>query len=95
MWYVYVLLCDQKTFYVGISDKPEQRLIAHRNKESFFTKKFSDIKFAYCEEYPNKTKAVEREKQIKGWGRAKKQMLINGKLGYNTCTGLTEVLGKL
>lgn len=93
MWYVYMLLCDQKTFYVGITDNPGQRLKEHREKKSFFTKKFSDIKFVYCERYPNKTKAAEREKQIKGWGRAKKQMLLDGKLGYNTCTGLAEVLG--
>lgn len=74
---------------------PKERLVAHRNKESFFTKKFSDIKFVYSEQYPNKTAAAEREKQIKGWGRAKKQMLLDGKLGYNTCTGLTEALRKL
>lgn len=94
MWYVYLLLCDQKTFYVGISDNPRDRLSAHKNKESFFTKKFSDVKFVYCEQYPNKTTAAERERQIKGWNRAKKQMLIDGKLGQNTCAGLVEALSR-
>jgi len=89
-----MLLCDQKTFYVGISDNPAERLLEHRAKKSFFTKKFSDVKFVYCEEYPGKRKAAVREKQIKGWSHAKKQMLIDGKLGYNTCTGLVEVLGR-
>jgi len=45
MWYVYLLLCDQKTFYVGITPDMKSRLAEHRNKESFFTKKFSDIGF--------------------------------------------------
>ncbi len=88
-----MLLCDQKTFYVGISDNPAERLIEHQEGKSIFTKKFSDIKFAYCESYPGKHKVALREKQIKGWSHAKKQMLIDGKLGHNVCTELVEVLG--
>jgi len=93
MWYLYLLLCDQKTFYVGITDNPEKRLLEHRNKKSLFTKKFSDIKLVYCEKYPGKHKAALRERQIKGWSKTKKQMLVNGKLGYNACSEIVEVLG--
>ena len=85
-WYVYLLLCDQKTFYVGITDNIKERFIKHRNKESFFTKKFSDLRLVYCEKYQNKFEAAKREKQLKGWSHAKKQMLVDGKLGINTCT---------
>lgn len=92
MWHVYMLLCDQKTFYVGISNDPTQRLLEHRTGKSFFTKKFSDIKFVYCENYPGKQKAALREKQIKGWSKVKKQMLIDGRLGYDTCIELVEAL---
>ncbi len=94
MWYVYMLLCDQKTFYVGISDNPAERLSEHMNGKSLFTKKFSDIKFVYCEKWPGKHMAAIREKQIKGWSHAKKQMLIDGKLGYNICAELVEVLAR-
>jgi putative endonuclease len=89
-WHVYMLLCDQRTFYVGISDDPQKRLIEHRDKKSFFTKKFSDLQLVYCERYTNKHVAALREKQIKGWSRAKNQMLCEGKLGYNVCTELGE-----
>ena len=89
-----MLLCDQKTFYVGMSDNPKERLSAHRAGKSLFTKKFSDIRFVYCEQWSGKHEAAMREKQIKGWSRTKKQMLIDGKLGYNVCTGLVEVLGR-
>ncbi len=77
IWYVYMLLCDQKTFYVGITADLVNRIKQHKNKQSFFTKKFSDIKLIYCERYQNKHQAAIREKQIKGWSTEKKQMLIN------------------
>ena len=93
MWHVYLLLCDQKTFYTGITDDPRGRLMKHRAGKSLSTKKFSDIKFVYCENYPSKRKAALREKQIKGWSHARKQMLVDGKLGYNVCAELVEVLG--
>ncbi len=93
-WHVYLLLCDQKTFYVGISDDPVERLAEHRAGKSLYTRKFSDIKFVYCENYSNKHEAALREKQLKGWSHAKKQMLVERKLGYNVCTGLVEALSR-
>jgi len=89
-----MLLCDQKTFYVGVTNDVGVRLVEHRKGGSFFTKKFSDIKLAHCESYYTKHQAVAREKQIKGWSRAKKQMLIDGRLGYNVCTELVEVFNR-
>ena len=94
MWHVYLLLCDQKTFYVGITDDPKERLFEHRAGKSLFTKKFSDIRFVYCEHWPNKHEAAPRERQLKGWAHAKKQMLVDGKLGYNACAELIEVLSR-
>lgn len=91
-WYVYVLLCDQKTFYVGITTNLAKRIKQHKTKSSFFTKKFSDIRLVYCELYQSEHEAAKREKQIKGWSRAKKQMLVDGKLGINICTGFAVAL---
>jgi predicted GIY-YIG superfamily endonuclease len=65
-----------------------------KSQADIITKKFSDIEFIYCEQCLGKQKAAMREKQIKGWSRAKKQMLIDGKLGYNACTELVETLGR-
>lgn len=93
-WYVYLLLCDQKTFYVGITDNIGNRLASHKNRQSFFTKKFSDIELVYCEKYMSKTEAAMREKQIKGWSSAKKQRLLIGGLGINNCTEIVEELGR-
>jgi len=91
-WFVYMLLCDKKAFYIGITNDLARRIENHRNKNSFFTKKFSKLKLIYCEKYQLEKAAVEREKQLKGWSRAKKQLLINGKLGINSCTEFAEAL---
>lgn len=91
-WYVYMLLCDQKTFYIGITTDLINRFKQHKLRNSFFTKKFSDLKLVYCKKCSTEHKATLREKQIKGWSRAKKQMLIEGKLGINTCTEFVEAL---
>lgn len=93
--HIYVLLCNEKTFYIGISIDVVNRINQHRNKQSFFTKKFSHIKYMYCEKYSNKFEAAKREKQLKGWSNAKKQLLISGKFGINKCTEFDEELSKL
>ena len=86
MWYVYLLLCDQKTFYIGITNNLRNRIIQHKSKLTTSTVEFSDINLVYCEEYLDKHQAAIREKQLKGWSRAKKQMLLDGILGRNNCT---------
>lgn len=92
MWFVYILLCNDKLFYVGITNNLVKRFSEHINKRSIATKEFSKIKLVYCENYSNKYEAAKREKQIKGWSKAKKQMLIDGKLGVNACTEFAEEL---
>lgn len=76
MWMVYLLLCDQKIIYTGITNDLEHRLKQHRNNNSTYTKKFSDLKLIHSENYKTKTEAAEREKEIKGWNRNKKLGLI-------------------
>lgn len=91
-WFVYMLLCDQKTFYVGITNDIVSRFRQHKTSQSFYTKQFSDIRLAYAEQYDSKRKAALREKQLKGWSHAKKQLLVQRKLGINDCTEFVEVL---
>lgn len=91
-WYVYLLLCDQKTFYVGIAHKVSNRVQNHIDKEPLYTRRFSEIKLTYCEKYPSKYEVALREKQLKGWSHAKKQMLIDRKINDPHCIDLDEVL---
>lgn len=91
-WFVYMLLCDQKTFYIGISDNLQNRFRQHKSKQNISTKKFSDLTLVYAEKYSTRYEAAKREQQLKGWSHAKKQMLINGELGINACTELANGL---
>lgn len=91
-WYMYLLLCNQKTYYAGISSDLLNRLRQHDNQESFHTSKFSDLKFVYAEKYMDKYEAARREKQIKGWSHIKKQKLIESNIDPHRCTEIVEVM---
>lgn len=91
-WYVYLLLCDEKSFYIGITNHLKNRFFQHKNKQSKATKEFSSLRLVYCERYEKEHDAAVREKQLKGWSRAKKQMLVDGKLGISACTEFVEML---
>ena len=79
-WNLYILLCNQKTFYIGITDNLERRLLQHKSKQSPYTKKFSDIKLIHREEYSSIALAKERELQIKKWSTAKKKALAENNM---------------
>jgi len=91
-WYLYILFCDKKIYYVGITNNLVHRFNQHLSNESFYTKQFSDLKFVYAEKYEDKHSAALREKQIKGWSQKKKRMLLSGELGINACTEFVELL---
>jgi putative endonuclease len=76
MWSVYLLLCDQKIVYTGLTDDFKRRFEEHRNKSSRFTKQFSDLQLIHRENFNTETEAVKREKEIKGWSRKKKLRLL-------------------
>jgi len=78
IYYIYILLCDDKTFYTGVTSNINKRINEHLNKRVFYTKKFSKVKIVYKEEFSSLFESRKREKQIKGWSVAKKKALIGG-----------------
>lgn len=77
--YMYILLCSNGQYYIGSTNDLEKRLAQHQNGEGAnFTKKHLPVKLVYCEEYQRIDEAFYREKQVQGWGRKKKEALING-----------------
>ncbi len=77
-WFTYILLCDQKTYYVGITHNLGQRVESHKSKQNMGTMEFSDLQLVYYESYLTRKEAERREKQLKGWTVAKKKALIAG-----------------
>jgi len=79
-WFVYILFCDNRKYYVGMTDNIERRLAQHRAGQSFYTKQFEDINLVYFECHTKKGDAEKRELQLKGWSIAKKKALIGGNI---------------
>ena len=78
MYYVYILAnWNNKVLYTGVTNNLERRLYEHRNKlVDGFTKKYNVNKLVYFDLSENVESAIQREKQIKGWTRRKKNALI-------------------
>ena len=77
-YYVYILTNKwNTTYYIGVTNDIYRRLSEHRNKLiSGFTKKYNIYKLLYYEQFNDIELAISREKQLKGWRRAKKIDLI-------------------
>ena len=77
-YYVYILTnWDDSVMYIGVTNNLERRLYEHRNHlVDGFTKKYNVHKLVYYEYTNDVYSALEREKQLKGWSRAKKNALV-------------------
>lgn len=78
-WYVYILECLDNSYYVGRTWKADLRYDQHvSGLGGKYTAKHGVKKLVYLEEHTSFETASLREKQIKGWTRAKKEKLIKG-----------------
>jgi putative endonuclease len=76
-YFVYILTNNSRTLYIGVTSNLIARIYQHRNKlVEGFTKRYNVTRLVYFEETSNVTAAIAREKQLKGWLRAKKIALI-------------------
>jgi len=77
MYYVYLIQCQNGSFYTGATSNLKRRLAEHRTKSGgWHTKLYRGIKLLHTEKYSTKKEALKREKQIKGWRRDKKLNLV-------------------
>jgi putative endonuclease len=78
MWWVYIMSNANRTLYVGMTSDVTRRVVQHKSGvyDNAFTKRYNFDKLVYFEEALTQTTAAQREKQIKGWIRAKKTALI-------------------
>jgi len=84
--YTYILLCSNGTYYTGSTTNLEQRYQQHVNGNgSNHTRKHLPIKILYYEEYDRIDFAFQREKQIQGWSRKKKEALMNNSIEELIC----------
>ena len=77
-YYIYIMANKTNTtIYIGITSDIIKRVWEHKNKlVGGFTKRYNVNKLVYYEETTDVNSAIAREKQLKGWNRAKKNELI-------------------
>ena len=79
MYFVYILSnWNNNVLYIGVTSNLERRLYEHKNHlADGFTDKYNVTKLVYYEHTSDVRSAISREKQLKGWSRAKKITLIS------------------
>lgn len=78
-FWTYMLHCADRTFYVGHTDDLERRVGQHElGLVPGYTESRRPVKLVWCQEFADRNEAREAERQLKGWGQAKKRALIRG-----------------
>ena len=78
-YFIYIMTnYSESTFYTGMTNDIVRRVYEHKNEiNDCYTSKYKISKLLYYEIFNNPNDAIEREKQIKKWGKRKKIKLIN------------------
>ena len=78
-YWVYMLASRSRRLYVGVTNNIARRLDQHRNGKVEFTACYHVNRLVFVENTSDVAAAITREKQIKGWTRARKIALISAK----------------
>ena len=77
-YFVCIMTNHSGTLYTGITSDLERRVYEHKNKLiPGFTSRYNINMLVHYEETNEVGAALTREKQIKGWSRAKKLALVS------------------
>jgi putative endonuclease len=76
MFYTYIILCNDDSFYTGITFDIGKRLNEHNKGEVPFTKNKRPLKLVLLKKFNTRKEAAKLEKEIKGWRREKKINMI-------------------
>jgi predicted GIY-YIG superfamily endonuclease len=78
-FWTYMLHCRGGAFYVGRTDDLETRIAQHVGGAiPGFTAEHLPVTLVWSEMFGSRIEALEMERRIKGWSRAKKLALIRG-----------------
>jgi putative endonuclease len=77
--WLYILRCADGSYYTGSTNNLSLRIAEHQaGKGSNYTRRRLPVELVYIQEFPSEHQAFLRERQVKGWSRAKKEALIRG-----------------
>jgi putative endonuclease len=101
-FWAYILHCRGGVFYTGHTDNLPRRIAEHESGMiAGFTADKLPVVLVWSQEFSTRFEALEAERRIKGWIRAKKMALIRGdwdkiaalarsKNGPSTSSGQTD-----
>lgn len=76
-YFVYILANASRRLYTGVTNNLERRVWEHKQKAfDGFTRRYNITMLVHVETFGHIDDAIAREKEIKGWLRAKKVALI-------------------
>ena len=76
-YFVYIVASKSRVLYVGMTNTLDRRVCEHKNDLiDGFSKQYRCHRLVYYESFDDVRKAIDREKQLKRWNRAKKIWLI-------------------
>jgi predicted GIY-YIG superfamily endonuclease len=76
-YYVYILKCNDNSYYVGHTDDIEKRISEHSLREyDCYTSRRLPIRVVFVQSFGSRDEAFTVERQIKKWSRKKKEALI-------------------
>jgi putative endonuclease len=78
MWFVYILICADDTFYTGITTNIDRRVIEHNSSEKWakYTRVRRPVQVVYTLEFSSRSDASKEEYRIKQLTRKQKEKLI-------------------
>jgi putative endonuclease len=81
--YLYILLCADGSYYTGTARSGLEQRLAQHNAGTYggYTAQRRPVTLVFSQWFERITDAIEAERQVKGWSRAKKEALIRGDFG--------------
>ncbi|MCY7281573.1 MAG: GIY-YIG nuclease family protein [Sphingomonas bacterium] len=75
-FWAYILRCAGDRYYTGHTDDLERRIAQHQTGGFCdFTSRRRPVRLFWTQEFPTRVEALEAERRIKPWSRAKKEAL--------------------
>jgi putative endonuclease len=76
-YFTYIVASRSRTLYIGVTGNLLRRVFQHKRKiYEGFSATYNCNRLVWFERFVDPSYAIEREKQLKGWTRAKKIALI-------------------
>ena len=81
MPFTYIVRCRDGTFYVGSTFDLDRRLTEHNaGFGAAYTRPRRSVRLVWAAEFERVEDAFKVEKQVQGWGRRKREALIEGRI---------------